>query len=54
MRTEEEVLNKIKEFEEQKIQIAEMAQLVDLQTTITFETITFLDKQIALLKWVLG
>ncbi len=56
MRTEEEIRVKIKEFETQKEQMANVSQIsgMEEQFEILIESIRFLDKNIALLKWVLA
>lgn len=56
MRTKKEIKTKIKEFENQKEQMANVSHIQGMaeQFPILIESIKFLDKNIDLLKWVLA
>lgn len=55
MRTKAEIEEKIKEFEEQKLYLTDLRRDLNSQGKILIvdKNITFLDRQIGLLKWVI-
>lgn len=56
MKTTQEIEDRIKYFQNQKEQVAQVSQLESSKSKLSemIEIIAFLDKQIALLNWVLS
>jgi hypothetical protein len=54
MKSEKEIIDKVKELEKQKIQLAEMGKYKNSELSVLVDAVNLLDKQINLLKWVLG